>query len=36
MILVLAWNFYDSIKDNNSNLSNKFVNIKDLETNNLK
>ena len=36
IILVLAWNFYDSIKDNNSNLSNKFVNIKDLETNNLK
>ncbi len=36
IILVLAWNFYDSIKENNSNLSNKFINIKDLETNNLK
>ncbi len=36
IILVLAWNFYDSIKENNSNLSNKFLNIKDLETNNLK
>jgi len=36
VLLVLAWNFYDSIKENNSNLSNKFVNIKDLETNNLK
>ena len=36
IILVLAWNFYDSIKKNNSNLSDKFVNIKSLETNNLK
>ena len=36
ILLVLAWNFYDSIKDNNSNLSDKFINIKDLETNNLK
>ncbi len=36
ILLVLAWNFYDSIKENNSNLSNKFVNIKNLETNNLK
>ena len=36
VLLVLAWNFYDSIKENNSNLSNKFVNIKNLETNNLK
>ena len=34
IILVLAWNFYDSIKENNSNLSKKFINIKDLETNN--
>ncbi len=31
LILVLAWNFYDEIKKNNTNLSNKFVNIKDLE-----
>ena len=36
ILLVLAWNFYDSIIKNNSNLSNKFLNIKDLETNNLK
>ena len=31
LILVLAWNFYDEIKKNNSNLSNNFLNIKDLE-----
>ena len=31
LILVLAWNFYSEIKKNNSNLSKKFVNIKDLE-----
>jgi nucleoside-diphosphate-sugar epimerase len=31
LILVLAWNFYNDIKKNNANLSNKFVNIKDLE-----
>ncbi len=36
ILLVLAWNFYKSIKENNSNLSNKFINIKDLETNSLK
>ena len=30
-ILVLAWNFYDDIKKNNSNLSDNFVNIKNLE-----
>ena len=30
-ILVLAWNFYDDIKKNNSNLSEDFINIKDLE-----
>jgi len=35
-LLVLAWNFYKDIKRNNANLSNKFVNIKDLETNNWK
>ena len=29
--LVLAWNFFDEIKKKNSNLANKFVNIKDLE-----
>ncbi len=33
-ILVLAWNFFDDIKKNNLNLSENFVNIKDLETNN--
>ena len=31
LILVLAWNFYNEIKKNNINLSNKFANIKDLE-----
>ncbi len=31
IILVLAWNFYDEIKNNNKSLSNNFVNIKDLE-----
>ena len=31
LILVLAWNFYNEIKKNNINLSNNFVNIKDLE-----
>ena len=30
-ILVLAWNFYDDIKKNNSHLSEDFINIKDLE-----
>jgi len=32
--LVLAWNFYDDIKRNNLNLSDNFINIKDLESNN--
>ena len=32
VLLVLAWNFYDDIKKNNSELSNNFINIKDLET----
>ena len=27
-ILVLAWNFFDEIKKNNTNLSNSFINIK--------
>ena len=36
ILLVLAWNFYNDIKKNNSNLSDNFVNIKDLEINNLK
>ena len=31
LILVLAWNFFDEIKKNNSNLSTKFVSIKELE-----
>ena len=30
-ILVMAWNFFNEIKKNNSNLSNKFINIKSLE-----
>jgi len=31
LILVLAWNFYNEIKENNSILGNNFINIKDLE-----
>ncbi|MDB9795925.1 NAD-dependent epimerase/dehydratase family protein [Pelagibacteraceae bacterium] len=31
LVLVLAWNFYSEIKKNNTNLSNNFINIKDLE-----
>ena len=34
--LVLAWNFYNDIIKNNSDLSDYFVNIKDLETNSWK
>ena len=34
LLLVLAWNFYNDIKKNNANLSDNFVNIKDLESNN--
>jgi nucleoside-diphosphate-sugar epimerase/quercetin dioxygenase-like cupin family protein len=30
-VLVLAWNFFDEIKKNNSDLSDDFINIKDLE-----
>ena len=33
-VLVLAWNFYSDIKKNNSNLSDNFINIKNLEANN--
>mgnify|MGYP001173189756 CR=1 FL=1 len=33
-ILVLAWNFFNEIKDSNSFLSDKFINIKDLEISN--
>ena len=33
-LIVLAWNFYKDIKKNNTKLSNNFINIKDLETNN--
>ena len=29
--LVLAWNFFDEIKKNNSNLAKKFISIKNLE-----
>jgi len=36
VILVLAWNFYEDIKKSNSDLSEHFVSIKDLETSNLK
>ena len=31
VVLVLAWNFFEDIKKNNKNLSEKFINIKDLE-----
>jgi len=31
LIIVLAWNFYNEIKLNNKKISNKFINIKDLE-----
>ena len=34
-LIVLAWNFYKDIVKNNSKLSENFINIKDLETNNL-
>ncbi len=33
VILVMAWNFYEDIKKNNTNLSDNFINIKELETN---
>ena len=34
ILLVLAWNFFNDIKKNNINLSDNFINIKDLETRN--
>ena len=33
-LIVLAWNFYEDIIKNNSELSENFINIKDLETSN--
>jgi nucleoside-diphosphate-sugar epimerase/dTDP-4-dehydrorhamnose 3,5-epimerase-like enzyme len=33
LLLVLAWNFYNDIKKNNPELSNNYINIKELETN---
>ena len=33
-LIVLAWNFFDDIKKNNSNLSENIINIKNLEINN--
>jgi len=30
-ILVLAWNFFEEIKNNNTNITNNFINIKSLE-----
>ena len=36
VLLVLAWNFYKDIKKNNLNLSDEFLNIKDLESSSLK
>ena len=35
-LLVLAWNFYNDIKKDNSELSDNFVNIKELESSNQK
>jgi nucleoside-diphosphate-sugar epimerase/dTDP-4-dehydrorhamnose 3,5-epimerase-like enzyme len=32
ILIVLAWNFYNDIKKNNINLSDNFINIKDLES----
>ena len=32
-LLVLAWNFFDDIKKNNSKLTKNILNIKDLENN---
>ena len=32
VMLVLAWNFFEDIKKNNSNLSDQFISIKDLES----
>ena len=32
LVLVLAWNFYDEIIKNNSNIAKNFVNIKSLES----
>ena len=34
-LIVLAWNFYEDIKKNNSKLSKNIINIKDLETSKL-
>ena len=34
-VLVLAWNFFEEIKASNKKLGDKFINIKDLEKNNL-
>ena len=34
-LIVLAWNFYKDITKNNSELSENFINIKDLESNNM-
>ena len=34
ILLILAWNFYSDIKKNNINLTEDFVNIKELETSN--
>ena len=31
LILVLAWNFFEEIKKNNTNITNNFINIKSLE-----
>ena len=33
ILIVLAWNFFNDIKKNNSNISKDIINIKDLEFN---
>ena len=35
-VIVLAWNFFENIKKNNQSLNLEFINIKDLENENLK
>ena len=34
VLLVLAWNFYNDIKKNNKDLSDNFINVKELESSN--
>ena len=36
IVVVLAWNFFKEIKKINKNISNHFINIKDIEKNKIK